>query len=52
LIPALARLDMRLILSPTLYAAVFLGTQVLCLGASTLSFRKVAAIDPAIIFRG
>jgi putative ABC transport system permease protein len=52
LIPALALLDMRLILSTTLYVAVCLGTQALCLGASTLSFRKVAAIDPAIVFRG
>jgi putative ABC transport system permease protein len=52
LIPVLAQLDMRLILSPALYGAVFVGTQALCLGASTLSFRKVAAIDPAIIFRG
>jgi putative ABC transport system permease protein len=50
--PALAWLDMMLILTPTLYATVFLGTQVLCLGASTLSFRKIAALDPAIVFRG
>jgi putative ABC transport system permease protein len=50
--PALEWLDMRLLLSPRLYAVVLVGTQALCLGASTLSFRKVAAIDPAIVFRG
>ena len=31
---------------------VFVGTQVLCLGAAILSFRKVAALDPALVFRG
>jgi putative ABC transport system permease protein len=50
--PALEWLDMLLILTPTAYALVFLGTQVLCLGASTLSFRKIAGLDPAMVFRG
>ena len=52
LAPALARLDMKMIVSPTLAALVFVGTQVLCLGAASLSFRKVASLDPAIVFRG
>ena len=52
LCPLLARLDMRMIVSPTLAALVFVGTQVLCLGAAFLSFRKVASLDPAIVFRG
>jgi putative ABC transport system permease protein len=52
LVPALARLDLKLILTPRLHASVFLGAQVLCLGASTLSYRKVAALDPAMVFRG
>ena len=43
---------MRMIVSPTLAALVFVGTQVLCLGAAILSFRKVASLDPAIVFRG
>lgn len=50
--PVLARLDMAMTVSPTLYALVFAGTLGLCLLASTLSFRKVARIDPAIVFRG
>ena len=43
---------MKMNVSPTLAALVFVGTQVLCLGAASLSFRKVASLDPAIVFRG
>jgi putative ABC transport system permease protein len=50
--PILARLDMKMIVTPTTAASVFVGTQALCLGAAILSFRKVAALDPAIVFRG
>ena len=50
--PLLVRLDMKMVVSPTLYALVFAGTLGLCLAASTLSFRKVARLDPAIVFRG
>jgi len=52
LAPALARLDMKMTVSPTVAALVFVGTQVLCLGAALLSFRKVASLDPAMVFRG
>jgi putative ABC transport system permease protein len=52
LAPVLAGLDMRVIVSPTVAALVFIGTQVLCLGAAFLSFRKVASLDPALVFRG
>jgi putative ABC transport system permease protein len=52
LVPLLAKLDMKMIVSPTVAALVFIGTQVLCMGAAVLSFRKVAAIDPALVFRG
>ncbi len=52
LVPLLHRLDMKMIVSPKLAVLVLLGTQVLCLGAAILSFRKVAALDPAIVFRG
>ena len=31
--------------------AVFAGTVVLCLAAALVSFRKVAKIDPALVFR-
>jgi putative ABC transport system permease protein len=50
--PLLSKLDMKMIVTPGLGILVFLGTQVLCLGASILSFRKVAALDPAMVFRG
>jgi putative ABC transport system permease protein len=52
LVPLLARLDMKLIVSPTLVGLVFVGTQALCVGAASLSFRKVASLDPAMVFRG
>lgn len=52
LAPLLAGLDMPMIVTPTLCALVFAGTLGLCLAASTLSFRKVARLDPAIVFRG
>jgi putative ABC transport system permease protein len=50
--PALARLDMKMIVSSTLTILVYAGTQALCLGAASLSFRKVASLDPAMVFRG
>ncbi len=31
--------------------AVFVGTVLMCLGAAMLSFRRVATIDPALVFR-
>jgi putative ABC transport system permease protein len=52
LAPALSRYDMKMNVSPTLAALVFVGTQALCLAAASLSFRKVASLDPAIVFRG
>ncbi len=50
--PALAAIDLKLILGPGFTIGVFAGTLVLCLGASVLSFRKAATIDPALVFRG
>jgi ABC-type lipoprotein release transport system permease subunit len=41
-----------MIITPTHCSLVFLGTLILCLLASSLSFRKVASLDPAIVFRG
>ena len=51
LAPAMARVRLKLILPPELWAAVFVGTLVLCLTASFVSFRKVSKIDPALVFR-
>jgi putative ABC transport system permease protein len=33
-------------------AIVFVGSLAMCLAAAIISFRKVAAIDPALVFRG
>lgn len=49
--PVMASVDLKLIIPPVLGVAVFVGTFGLCLGAAMISFRKVAAIDPALVFR-
>jgi putative ABC transport system permease protein len=49
--PALASVDLKLIIPSSLAAFVFAGTVVMCLAASIVSFRKVAGIDPALVFR-
>jgi putative ABC transport system permease protein len=52
LAPVLHRFDMKMIVSPTLAGLVFVGTQALCVAAASLSFHKVASLDPAVVFRG
>lgn len=49
--PAMASIDLKLIISPSFAVTVAVGTVVLCLAAAMISFRKVAAIDPALVFR-
>jgi putative ABC transport system permease protein len=49
--PVMAKIDLKLIISPTFSAIVFVGAIVLCLSAAMISFRKVASIDPALVFR-
>ena len=49
--PAMARLYLNVQISPSFAAAVFVGTVLMCLGAAMLSFRRVAGIDPALVFR-
>jgi putative ABC transport system permease protein len=49
--PAMAKLYLNVLISPSFAAAVFVGTLVMCLGAAMLSFRRVAGIDPALVFR-
>jgi putative ABC transport system permease protein len=49
--PLMARADLKLIIPNTLFIIVFAGSIVLCLSAAMVSFRKVAAIDPALVFR-
>jgi putative ABC transport system permease protein len=50
--PAILAADLKLDITPTFAAAVFRGTLALCLGASAISCRKVATLDPALVFRG
>ncbi len=52
LVPALARIDMPLVVRADHAAAIFAGALGLCLLASAWSFRRIAALDPAIVFRG
>lgn len=49
--PAMAKLYLNVLISPEFAAAVFAGTILMCLGAAMLSFRRVASIDPALVFR-
>jgi putative ABC transport system permease protein len=42
---------LKLILPTELTVVVFVGTVVLCLVAAMISFRKVASIDPGLVFR-
>jgi putative ABC transport system permease protein len=49
--PLMEKIDLKLIIPNQLFFAVFAGSIVLCLAASMLSFRKVATIDPALVFR-
>jgi putative ABC transport system permease protein len=49
--PVMATIDLKLIIPTSLYAVVLVGAIVLCLSAALISFRKVATIDPALVFR-
>jgi len=52
LVPAVEALGLKLRLSGEMVVEVFVGTIVMCLVAAAVSFRKVASIDPALVFRG
>jgi putative ABC transport system permease protein len=49
--PLMAKLYLNVLVSPAFAGAVFVGTVLMCLGAAMLSFRRVATIDPALVFR-
>jgi putative ABC transport system permease protein len=49
--PLIYKIDLKLVIPPQLFAIVFAGSLVLCLAAAMISFRKVASIDPALVFR-
>jgi putative ABC transport system permease protein len=50
--PGMAKAGLKLIITPDFGVTVLVGTVLLCLAASMVSFRKVAALDPALVFRG
>jgi putative ABC transport system permease protein len=49
--PLATAAGLRVILSPLTVAGVAVGTLALCVAASTVSFRRVSGIDPALVFR-
>lgn len=49
--PAMAGLHLDVRLSPGFTGVVFAGTVLMCLGSALFSFRRVAGIDPALVFR-
>jgi putative ABC transport system permease protein len=49
--PVMAKIDLKLIIPMELYVLVLIGALALCLSAAMISFRKVAKIDPALVFR-
>jgi putative ABC transport system permease protein len=50
--PLMAGGGMNLVVAPKLWTIAFVGTVGFCLTAAMVSFRKVAHLDPAMVFRG
>jgi putative ABC transport system permease protein len=49
--PPIQKIDLKLIIPTPFFVIVFFGSLLMCLTAAAVSFRKVAAIDPALVFR-
>ena len=49
--PLVSKIDLKLMIPDRFLLVVFVGSLVMCLGAALISFRKVAGIDPALVFR-
>jgi putative ABC transport system permease protein len=49
--PLMAKIALHLIIPESFLGIVLAGTIAMCLAASMLSFRKIASIDPALVFR-
>jgi putative ABC transport system permease protein len=49
--PLMAAIHLNVLLTPGFSAVVFAGTVLMCLGSALFSFRRVAGIDPALVFR-
>jgi putative ABC transport system permease protein len=50
--PLITKIDLKLIITPEFALVVLFGTVAMCLASAMVSFRKVATIDPALVFRG
>lgn len=50
-VPVCAARGLTLVMAPWLSGIVLAGTLAMCLAAAVFSFRKVAAIDPGLVFR-
>jgi len=49
--PVIASAGLKLIIAPQVVVVTLVGTLLLCLVSALVSFRKVASIDPALVFR-
>lgn len=49
--PVIASAGLKLIIAPEVIGVTLVGTLLLCLVSALVSFRKVASIDPALVFR-
>lgn len=49
--PVVAHMGLKLIVTPTVAGVVFAGTLVLCVLSALIPFRKVATVDPMLVFR-
>ena len=49
--PVMAQLGLKLIIPNAFFGYVFVGTVVMCLLAALISYRKVASMDAALVFR-
>jgi len=49
--PLIEAEGLKLVIGDTLISLTAVGTLVMCLAAAMISFRKVAGIDPALVFR-
>lgn len=47
-----AGMDLKVLMPAWLVTVVFAGTVLLCLAAASVSFSRVARLDPALVFRG
>src|SRR5258706_2746674 len=49
--PVMEKLELKLLIVPGFWLATFVGTLLFSLAAAMISFRQVAKLDPAMVFR-